>query len=114
MKSSTMRCRLSTLDLDQWLRVFAAAEVFVDADGGALAVGHAVDNQPRAKDAIAAGKDARRRGHQVFAIDGDQPAGRDLHAVFRAQEFEVGRLADGHDDGVAVELSLAAVVERRD
>ncbi len=54
---------LEDFDFDDRLGMFAAAQKFVDADGGALAVGHAVDDQARPEDAVATAKDSVRRGH---------------------------------------------------
>ena len=51
-----------------------AAQIFVNPDGGALAVADAVDDQPRAKHAIAAGENPGRGGHQRMRIHIDQAA----------------------------------------
>ena len=45
---------------DDWLGMLAAAQVLVNADGGALPVRHAVDDQPRPENAVPARKNARR------------------------------------------------------
>ena len=104
---------LQYFDLDDGLGMFVLAEVFVDSDRGAFAIAHTINNQARAEDAIAAGKDALRGGHQCLCIDGNQSAAGNLHAVFRLEEIEPGRLANGHDDGVALHLAFAAFEERR-
>ena len=64
------------IDLDDGLGMFVLAEVFVDSDGGAFAITHAVDDQPWAEDAIAAGENSGRRGHQRLRVHRDQAAWR--------------------------------------
>src|SRR5208282_5039600 len=93
--------------------MFIFAEVFVDSDRGAFAIAYAVDNQAWAEDAIAAGEDSSSRSHQRFWIDGDQAAGREFDLIFEREEVEARGLADGHDDGVALDLAFAALEERR-
>ena len=99
------------LDFDDGVGVFGAAEELVDADCGALAVGDTIDDEARAKDAVATSKDAWRGGHEGFGVDGNEAARGDLDAVVGGDEVELGGLADGHDDGVAVEDRLGVVEE---
>src|SRR5437899_10781106 len=89
------------------------AQEFVNGHGRTLAAGHAVDDQTWTEDAVAASEDAVCGGHQGLRIHSDQAAGRDFDAILGLQEIKLGRLTNGHDDSVAVQLSLAALVEGR-
>src|SRR5579871_5232111 len=93
--------------------MLSTAQLFVNPHGCAFAVTNTVNNQSRSEDAIAACKDARSRGHQSLRIHCDQSARRNLDLVFGSKEVKPRRLADGHDDGVALDLALAVFVERR-
>ena len=46
-------------------------------------------------------------------IHRDQSAGRNIDLVLRLEKVEARSLADRHDDGVAVEHGLAALIESR-
>jgi hypothetical protein len=94
---------------DDRLGMRSAAQKLVNPHRRALAVAHAVNDQPRPKHAIAAGEDPRRRRHQRMRIHIDQPARRNFHAIVRPQEIEVRGLADRHDDRVALDLRLAVL-----
>src|SRR5438445_5733065 len=98
---------------DDRLRVLVTAQVFVDADGCTLAVGHTVDNQARSEHAITTGEDARSRCHKRLRVYRNQAAWGDFDAIFRLQEVQAWRLADGHDDGVAFYLRLTVLKKRR-
>ncbi len=65
---------LEQFDFDDRFGMLSAAQEFVDAHRRTLAVANAVDNEARSEDAIAARKDAGRRGHQRLRIHCDQAA----------------------------------------
>src|SRR4029077_1629782 len=92
-------------------RMLLSAKELVDANRGALAISNAIDDKTWTKDAIATSEDAGSRGHQSLRIDGDQAARGNLDAVFLLEEVELWSLADGHDDGVALNQRLTAIVE---
>ena len=96
---------------DLRLGMLGAANVFVNANRRALSIADAVDNQPRTKGAVTAGEDAGRGGHQSFAMYVNQSARRHLYAIIRKQEVEIGCLADRKNDGVALKLGFAVLVE---
>ena len=106
-----MRWRSSTSTSTIGVGVLGSAQELIDAHRGALAVGDAVDDEPRAEDAVAAGEYTGRGGHQRLRIHGDQAARRNFDAIFGTEELKIGRLPDGHDDGVAVETGFAVLVE---
>src|SRR5471030_2507033 len=104
---------IENFDFDLRLRPFAPGEEFVDPGRNAPPVAHAVDDQARAEYTIASGEDARSAGHEGVAVGHDQPAGRDLYAIFRLQEIQISALANGHDDGIAFDHRLAVFMESR-
>ena len=104
---------LEDFDFDHGLGMLAATQKLINAHRGALAVGDAVDDQPRAEDAIATAKDPVRRGHQGLRVHRDQSARRQFDAVFRFEEVQLRRLADRHNNGVALQLRFTALVKRR-
>src|ERR1035437_7971596 len=65
-----------------------------------VAVGNSLNKDARSKGDVAAGKDAGGRCHQIL-VDLEDSARRHLHALFAAEEREVGLLADGQDHAVA-------------
>ena len=103
---------LEDFNFDNGFGVLAATQEFVDPHCSALAVGDAINDQTRAEDAIATGKDSPRRGHERFRVHCNQPAGRQLYTVFWIEEVQPRRLSDSHDDGVALQQGFAALVER--
>src|SRR5579859_4596902 len=84
------------------------AQKLINAHGGAFAVSHAVNNQARAKNAIAAGKDARDGGHQVAAVHGNQPARRQFDVAFFTHKIQIWSLTNGHDHRVAFHKRFAS------
>src|ERR1700756_5853833 len=98
-------------DFDDGLGMFSAAQKFVDAHRGALAVADAINNEAWTEHAVSTGEDAGGGGHQGLRIHRDQPAGREFHLIFAREEVEARRLPDRHDDGVALDLALAVVEE---
>src|SRR5471032_2913407 len=104
---------IENFDFDLRLRPFAPGQEFVDPGRNAPPVAHAVDDQARAEYTIASGEDARSAGHEGVAVGHDQSARRDLYAIFRLQEIQIGALADGHDDGIAFDHRLAVFMESR-
>src|SRR5581483_7565987 len=78
---------------------------------GSFPIGNAVDDEPRPKYAVAAGKDSRRRGHQRLRIDCNQTAGGDLNFVLGLEEIELWRLANGHDDRVTLDYIFRSLIE---
>src|SRR5476649_208909 len=104
---------IENFDFDLRLRPFAPGEEFVDPGRNAPPVAHAVDDQARAEYTIASGEDARSAGHEGVAVGHDQPARRDLYAIFRLQEIQISALANGHDDGIAFDHRLAIFMESR-
>ena len=54
---------LEDFHLDDWLRMFSAAQIFINADRRALAVADAIDDEARSENAVAAGKNSRGRSH---------------------------------------------------
>src|SRR5690348_9675228 len=93
--------------------MLSAAQVFVNSHGCAFAVSNTVDNESRSEHAIAACKNSGRGRHQSLGIHSDQSARRNLNLVFGSEEVETRCLADGHDDGVALDLTFAVLVKRR-
>ena len=93
------------------LRMLLSAKVLIDAHGRSLAVANAVDDEAWSERTIAAGEDPGRRGHQRVAIYTYQPAWRNQHPIFRPYELQIRSLADRENDGVAVELGIAILVE---
>ena len=69
-----MLWRLKTSTSTMGSGCLLATEKFINANRGALAVSHAIDDQARAEDAVAAGKDSVRRGHQSLRVYRNQPA----------------------------------------
>ncbi len=58
---------LKHLDFHDRVGMLCAAQELVDAYRGALAIGHAINNEARTEDAVAAGKYAGRQKSSVFA-----------------------------------------------
>ncbi len=93
----------------------------MDRSGGQLAVGHGLDGDARSKGGIAAGEHAGRRCGESVRIYGDGSGLAQLDAIVRAEEAEVGLLADGQNDrvgldghrpgGVELRVEAAAVIE---
>src|SRR5579859_1613474 len=96
---------------DDWVRMFCSSQEFINTHRGALAVSHTVDNQPRSEYAVAAGKNAGGRRHQRLRIDCDQSARRNVNTILRTQELKIGRLANSHNDGVAIKTCFAVLKE---
>src|SRR5438270_1358174 len=92
--------------------MLATAQVLVNAHGCAFAVANTVDDQTWPKYAVASGEDSRSRRHKRLRIDRNQSTRRNVYLVFGREEVETRRLADRHDDGVALDLALAVLVER--
>src|SRR6476660_6866440 len=92
--------------------MLATAQKFVDADGCAFAVANAIDDEARSKYTVTTGEDSRSGGHQGLRIHGNQSARGNLDFIFGSEEVETRRLADRHDDGVALDLALAVFIER--
>ena len=98
---------------DDRLRMFPAAQVFIDPDRRSFAVSDTINDEARSEDAIATRENSRRRSHQRLRIHCDQSARGEFDLVFRCEEVQAWRLADGHDDGVASNLGFAVFVECR-
>ncbi len=77
-----------------------AIEIAVDGQGGFPARGHRGDGDVRTGDHVAPGKDALPAGGQGVRIRLDQAPGGEFDAVRVGDKFEVGLLADGHDDDI--------------
>src|SRR5579872_1915649 len=92
--------------------MFVLAKIFIDSDSRTFAVTYAVDNQARSENAIATSEDPGRRSHKCLRIDRDQATWRKFHFVFRREEVEARGLADGHDDGVALDQAFTAIKKR--
>src|SRR5581483_9567181 len=96
------------LDFNERVGMFLPAQKFINPNGGTLAVGNAVNDQARAKNAIATGEDAGHRSHEVVAIYFDQSTGGNTDLALRSQKVEIGRLPDGKNDRVTFEELFAA------
>ena len=58
------------------------SKIFIDAHGRALAIPHAIDDEARTENTVAAGKNSRSGRHKTLRIDCDQAAGREFDFVF--------------------------------
>src|SRR5215470_14245781 len=89
------------------------AQILIDSNCGPFTVADTVNNQSGPEHAITASEDSGCRGHERLRIHRNQAARRNLYFVLRGKEVQTRRLPDRHDDGVALDLALAALVERR-
>src|SRR5512145_696095 len=67
----------------------------------ALAVSDSIDDQPRTKSDVAAGKNARCSRHQRFFVYGQSATRCYLQPIFRLHPAQLASLPDGDDDTVA-------------
>ena len=90
-------------------RHVVAAQVGVHAPGGLLALGDRLDDGLRAEHDVAAGEHARVVGLEGPVVDLDGAPLGALDALLLAGAVELGELADGGDDLVALDDELGAL-----
>ena len=86
-----------------------AAQVGVHAPGGLLALGDGLDDGLRAEHGVAAGEDLGVVGLQRPVVDRERAPPRVREALLLAGAVELGELADGADDLVALDDELGAL-----